>query len=114
MERADDEDDEENEEENTSAFLDELSSRYLACTHASVIEFTQDEGNVGLPRSVSEKLFRGRGTIPAKKTVDPAGSAFDDGDAKMEIDDDQTPGHLARPLTTEMRKWKLTTTKPPD
>merc|ERR1712232_726456 len=92
MERIDEED---YEEENTSAFLDELLCRYLAYTHASVVEFTQDEGNVGLPKAVSEKLFRGRGNIPAKKTVDPSGSVSDNEEMNTNLDDDQTPGHLA-------------------
>ena len=100
--------------QDTAAYLEELAHRYLAYTHATVVEFTMEEGQVGLPEPVSSALLRST-SIPRKRTVDPASVASsnaaensngdDAADANtkeeplpMQVDDDggeKTPGHLA-------------------
>eukprot|EP00956_Cyclotella_meneghiniana_P015878 scaffold24646_cov20-Cyclotella_meneghiniana.AAC.2 len=89
-------DDSDHEEESTTlaawreAYLDELSHRYLAYTHGTVVEFTQEEGCVGLPEPIARALLRPNAyslvqrssnsdsgnnainDIPTKRTVDPA------------------------------------------
>ena len=98
--------------QDTAAYLEELAHRYMAYTHATVVEFTMEEGQVGLPEPVSSALLRST-SIPRKRTVDPASvsssiapAAEDDAaDASaeeeplpMQVDDDggeKTPGHLA-------------------
>lgn len=101
---SDSEDDEANEME---AFQDELSYKYLAYTHCTVVEFTQDEGHVGIPQMVAKALL-GRNSssydsteaknlpIPAKRTVDPAAAGTSpDETSDAASPGDQTPGHLA-------------------
>lgn len=72
----------------TQAYLDELSHVYLSYTHGTVVEFTQDEGCVGLPEPIANALLqpnrhslvgpeqrqgmKGTSDIPTKLTVDPA------------------------------------------
>jgi hypothetical protein len=112
----------EDESESTSwkqAYLDELSHRYLAYTHGSVIEFTQEDGCVGLPEPIATALLipnnyslvggNSNGNIPTKRTVDPASAASEkkltrdkqlDEESKkspgdVEDDDEKTPGHPA-------------------
>lgn len=56
-------DDSDGEESSTlsvwrEAYLDELSHRYLAYTHGTVVEFTQEEGCVGLPEPIARALLR--------------------------------------------------------
>ena len=111
--------------QDTAAYLEELSHKYLSYTHATVVEFTMEEGQVGLPEPVSSALLRNN-AIARKRTVDPASvtsssapqlpsegdgdadmeaanDAGDDATAKeedvlqMQIDDggEKTPGHLA-------------------
>ena len=98
--------------QDTAAYLEELAHRYLAYTHATVVEFTMEEGQVGLPEPVSSALLRST-SIPRKRTVDPASASSssapavedDAADASgedeplpMQVDDDggeKTPGHLA-------------------
>ena len=98
--------------QDTAAYLEELAHRYMAYTHATVVEFTMEEGQVGLPEPVSSALLRST-SIPRKRTVDPASVASsnapavedDAADASgkeeplpMQVDDDggeKTPGHLA-------------------
>merc|ERR1712071_239704 len=92
-------------------FLDELSCKYLAYTYSSVVEFTQEEGHVGLPQSIAHALIHNirNNVIPTTRTVDPASAIVktsDDGH-HAEINDidntfpmetkdkDKTPGHLA-------------------
>merc|ERR1712194_571309 len=101
---SDSEDDEANEME---AFRDELSQQYLAYTHCTVVEFTQDEGHVGIPQIVAKALLGRKSDsddstesknlpIPVKRTVDPAASATNaDGTSDVVSPGDQTPGHLA-------------------
>ena len=103
--------------QDTAAYLEELAHRYLAYTHATVVEFTMEEGQVGLPEPVSSALLRST-SIPRKRTVDPASVSSSEGPAvkdnaadensngdieeeplPMQVDDDdggeKTPGHLA-------------------
>eukprot|EP00536_Pseudo-nitzschia_multiseries_P012854 jgi/Psemu1/209789/e_gw1.512.63.1 len=110
----DDMSDDDETDEKYRVYLDELNHKYLAYTHCTVVEFTQDEGHVGIPRHIAEALLdpnnqHGAAEIPTTTTVDPAlsadGEAADDNDdVTMQIDDDddddddgskQTPGHLA-------------------
>jgi hypothetical protein len=103
-----DDDDDEASTRNSEAYLDELQHKYLAYTHATVVEFTQEEGNVGLPQPVVSALldiaFRKTGTtLKTARTVDPAMAAARGLDGKddedqpqpMQSEDERTPGHLA-------------------
>jgi len=86
--------------QDTAAYLEELSHKYRAYTHATVVEFTMEEGQVGLPEPVAAALLlrnNSNNAIPRKRTVDPASvsSAYgppmtvaeDDADSNMEADD---------------------------
>jgi len=85
----------------TEAYLDELQHKYLAYTHATVVEFTQEEGHVGLPEPVARALLRPHtsNAIPsleATRTVDPSATAKAGEAMEVDNDDDEkTPGHLA-------------------
>ena len=82
--------------QDTKAYLEELSHRYMSYTHATVVEFTMNEGEVGLPQSVASALLGdtvsdgdpttstpfqtssaagNTVTVPRKRTVDPASAA---------------------------------------
>lgn len=81
------------------AYLDELRHKYLAYTHGSVVEFTQEEGQVGLPESLAAALLASAGhshsaAVRVKRTVDPAGEHLMviEGD---DVDEGKTAGHLA-------------------
>jgi hypothetical protein len=108
----DGEEDESAREARSAAYLDELRHKYLAYTHGTVVEFSQEEGQVGLPRTVASALLsqiKSRGDVPvrAKRTVDPASRAATEsvGTEGMEIeringkdnddDEEKTAGHLA-------------------
>lgn len=111
-----DEDDHETDDVHVKeAYLDELSHRYLAYTHGTVLEFTQEDGCVGLPEPIARALLqqnahslvgnalaeRGN-SIPFTRTVDPAASSAlgingSDGNAKegvdeMDVDTPKTAG----------------------
>mmetsp|Transcript_1089 Transcript_1089/g.1826 ORF Transcript_1089/g.1826 Transcript_1089/m.1826 type:complete len:695 (-) Transcript_1089:1574-3658(-) len=43
--------------QDTRAYLEEMSHHYVTYTHATVVEFTMDEGQVGLPLSVASALL---------------------------------------------------------
>lgn len=88
----DDDSDDEESDDNKAAYIDELSHKYLSYTYATVVEFTQEEGHVGLPRSIAARLLIDG--VAATKTVDPAGSGDND-NVVMEQDEEKTPGHLA-------------------
>jgi Ubiquitin fusion degradation protein UFD1/UBX domain len=112
-----DDDDDDGSEEilNANAYLDELRHKYISYTHGTVIEFTQDEGYVGIPESMANVLLHssvspdtGTKVVPRTRTVDAASvmhsmeaaeymDRTDDDDAvHMEVDDaDKTPGHIA-------------------
>ena len=88
--------DEDNDEDDSvlEAFLDELSYKYLAYTHGSVVEFTQEEGHIGLPHTTAAALISQSGdAIPTCKTVDPAMATTEN--TKDEEELEKTPGHLA-------------------
>lgn len=110
---SDDEEDDPSKHEN-SAFLDELSCKYLAYTHCTVVEFTQEEGHIGLPQSISRALLNNDKSIPVTRTKDPATiSPTEEEDLKIigqaeevqntsnspmqgdDSDENKTPGHLA-------------------
>lgn len=86
-------DDDEEDTQTSRIYLDELSHKYLCYTHATVVEFTQEDGHVGLPEPIATALLRS-GALPSSfRTVDPAGdAAMDD---QEDDDDERTPGHLA-------------------
>jgi hypothetical protein len=103
-EEEDDDDDEEGDEEDESSFfgayLDELSYKYISYTHGTVVEFTQDEGHIGLPASIAARLIESAGdsTVPTMRTQDPAAATKSndaDHSPSEENDEDKTPGHLA-------------------
>jgi len=124
MEDSDDEDslDSSNTKDERSPFLDELSYKYLSYTHCTVVEFTQEEGHIGLPQSIAQALLKNDENIAVTKTVDPASTShsslkdleksinvslddeMEDVEAlkqppsQISIDyseEDKTPGHLA-------------------
>lgn len=88
MEVDDDSDDEEGEN-SKAAYVDEISHKYLSYTYATVVEFTQEEGHVGLPASIAAALLVDG--VPAMRTKDPAG----DDKAAATSDEEKTSGHLA-------------------
>jgi hypothetical protein len=100
------------------AYLDELACQYSSYTYATVVEFSQDEGYIGLPFSVANTLLQPDGAISIdnRLTVDPAQASTTDDLGAMDIDDkdegngqvaevnlgtndenveDKTPGHAA-------------------
>lgn len=90
-------DSDEEDDDDMDAYRDELSHKYLAYTHCTVVEFTQDEGHIGIPQPIAKALLEPNISneikIPVKRTVDPAGASDHDNDEHQESD--QTPGHLA-------------------
>jgi hypothetical protein len=100
----------EDDENSKLAYLDELGHRYIAYTHGTVVEFTQDEGHVGLPGPMAAALLdptrrhpqAGLASIPARRTTDPAkqknvpAEGHHDGNPMDSVSDEEmTPGHLA-------------------
>jgi hypothetical protein len=82
----DDHDEEQYQEQQMKPFLQELSQKYISYTHCTVVEFTQEEGNIGIPIRIAQALLdpktRHDGTttsseikIPTTITVDPASSS---------------------------------------
>jgi hypothetical protein len=55
-----DEDEDDKDKLKREAYLDELCCKYLAFTHCTVVEFTQEEGRVGLPQAISTALLTGQ------------------------------------------------------
>ncbi|EJK63723.1 hypothetical protein THAOC_15601 [Thalassiosira oceanica] len=96
--------DEDDDETVVQGYLDELRHRYLAYTHGTVVEFTQEEGCVGLPEPIARALCQPnmhsltRGEfkrVPVKRTVDPA-PAMEDSEVDAETSSsEKTPGHPA-------------------
>lgn len=89
------------------AYLDELRHKYISYTHGTVVEFTQEEGHVGLPAPIAAALLDPERrlkelqnfNIPVTRTADPSqvNNETDD-DAPMEEDvpdNEKTPGHVA-------------------
>jgi hypothetical protein len=112
----DDDEDEVDAEEalNANAYLDELRHKYVSYTHGTVIEFTQDEGFVGIPESIANVLLHPSAdsaamVVPRTRTVDAASvhhtvettEAMDrtvdshNGIYMEDEDAEKTPGHLA-------------------
>lgn len=79
-----DSEDEDNEAAQSSkaAYLDELGHKYISYTHGTVVEFTQEEGDVGLPAPMAAALLdpnrrlteHSKFTMPTKRTKDPSPS----------------------------------------
>lgn len=99
-----DDDDDEQDSNKYEAYLDELGHKYLTYTHCTVVEFTQDEGHIGIPRHIAQALLdpqnrheanRNGADISTTRTVDPAATAENDAMDTTEDSSNQTPGHLA-------------------
>lgn len=101
---SDNDDDENSQNHQNVAYLDELKHKYLAYTHCTVVEFTQDEGHIGIPKHIAQALLDPTNRhesnrnvdIPKTLTVDPAspaGSSVADG--SIEGSTENTPGHIA-------------------
>jgi hypothetical protein len=109
-----DDDDDDDDDKAKEIYLDELKHKYLSVTYGSVVEFTQEDGHIGLPEPIAVALLdpsRVNSTtpIPVTRTVDPAtatekGGSDDDDDNNNDGDDvmqpeqdegEKTPGHLA-------------------
>lgn len=99
-------DDDDDKNSHTAAYLDELRHKYLAYTHGTVVEFTQDEGHVGLPEPIAVALIQQAAAPPRSdpmettRTVDKAAAAGVNDDMGESSDrrnesDEKTPGHLA-------------------
>ena len=125
----DDDDDNDDDEEHAltekvAAYQHELQHKYLAFTYGTVVEFTQDEGHVGLPASIAQNLLQQANgnqstatnstPVPTFRTVDPAAAAIktptndetntaDDTEMMTHSrpsednndDEEKTPGHIA-------------------
>ncbi|CAB9510289.1 Ubiquitin fusion degradation protein UFD1 [Seminavis robusta] len=104
---SDDDDDHHNRDQPMEAYLDELAHKYITYTHGTVVEFTQEEGHVGLPAPIAAALIdkhRRRAehqnfVVPLKRTQDPsAATASSQDEDTMNVhddDDNKTPGHVA-------------------
>ena len=108
-----DSEDENDNGDGKAAYLDELAHKYLAYTHCTVVEFTQDEGCVGIPQPIAQALLDSKNRLPAfqaseiptTRTVDPSlpASKTDDEDNNDLMDTENavedpssaTPGHVA-------------------
>ena len=94
---ADESDEDEDGTREQTEYLEELSQKYISYSHAAVVEFTQDEGHVGLPLSIAAALLdpqRRRDdadVVPSRRTCDPSQPEH----SAMDLDSDRTPGHLA-------------------
>jgi len=114
----DDDDDLNQQTEWELAYLEELSHEYISYVYATVVEFTQEEGYIGLPLSIATSLLqkhdeevdgnRASTKVPRKLTVDPAMLSTSDGmnveSSMMETENEKeseeelehkTPGHPA-------------------
>jgi len=81
-----------------NAYLDELACQYSSYTYATVVEFSQDEGYIGLPFSVANALLQPDGaiSIDSRLTVDPAQLSTTDDPGAMDVDDkDEGNGEVA-------------------
>lgn len=92
-----------------TAFLEELSYEYIAYAYATVVEFTQEEGYIGLPLSIASALLdtkrrsshETKGVkVPSTRTRDPS-VAVEQNSEELNLSTDgdeyfeKTPGHLA-------------------
>ena len=82
----DDDDEEQYQEQQMKPFLQELSRKYISYTHCTVVEFSQEEGNIGIPVRIDQALLDPKNLhdgsttsseikIPTTITVDPASSS---------------------------------------
>ena len=98
-----DHDDDDGESSDKEAYVDELSHKYLSYTHCTVVEFTQEEGHIGIPKPIAQALLdpqrrRPEHTsveIPATRTADPAAASLSNehknsDDTKNSDDNDDT------------------------
>lgn len=84
-----------------SYYMKELQQyQYLSYTHGTVIEFTQEEGYIGIPKAVAAALLTS--TMETTRTIDPASAVAPDEtmeDHGLDGDDndvgEKTPGHVA-------------------
>jgi hypothetical protein len=109
-------DDDDDEGDDRLPYLDEMAHKYLAYTHCTVVEFTQEEGHVGIPQHIASALLDPKNrlpefaskSIPVTRTVDPSAKATmtmednttmestDTSTSAMEEDPSSaTPGHVA-------------------
>ena len=71
---------EDNNHGSKAAYLDELGHKYISYTHGTVVEFTQEEGHVGLPAPLAAALLdpkrrlaeHANYEIPVTRTRDPS------------------------------------------
>lgn len=84
-------DSDEDDDERDAFYTEELSHKYLAYTHGSVVEFTSEEGQVGIPRLIASALIRSSKSATFR-TADPAAAVDTD---NMEEDTGLTSGHIA-------------------
>ena len=99
VDSSDSESDDENDGAAEAAYLDELDHKYLAYTHATVVEFTQEEGHVGLPEPIASALIEAArrkhgNALETFRTMDTA-SDLEADQVSLDIDDEKTPGHIA-------------------
>jgi len=91
--------DEEEDKLRREMYDEEMKLKYLSYTYATVIEFSQEEGFIGIPSIVSKSLCKSS-SVPVMRTIDPAnvrnevGNNNEEQAANMD-DDDKTPGHIA-------------------
>ena len=106
-------DDEDSHSNRYQPFMDEVHHHmYQAVTHGTVVEFTQDEGCVGLPAPMAAALIAQSNNCATMRTVDPANQKneqVDDERSKdgamehesnpdtpmSDVEETTTPGHLA-------------------
>lgn len=97
LEEEDDSATDDNNDSLSAAHLDELRHKYLAFTHGTVVEFTQEDGFVGLPASVASFLVEQSKISTVFRTKDPSRvTQNDEMDTDSSSNDEaKTPGHLA-------------------
>ena len=112
-EAKDEQDDEEEEYDDdtiidkTQAYREELKHQYVSYAYATVVEFTEEEGYVGLPRAIADRLLNPllngnneKDIIGSRFNVDPSAVSNMDEHINGEMEDktykeQHTPGHPA-------------------
>lgn len=98
--------DEEHASTSKEAYLDELGFKYIAYTHGTVVEFTQEEDHVGLPAPMAAALLDPKRRkaelqsfhVPSTRTSDPSQQQSTDATTAVPMEEDsveKTPGHVA-------------------
>ena len=74
-------------------YLEELAHKYLSYSHGAVIEFTQEEGYIGLPNSIASALLNvgSDASIHVTRSKDPSSRHED---STINTSAEHTPGHL--------------------